>query len=456
MRKIFFIFAGVLLLSLSSCKKYVEDLTIDPNNASDAPIQNILNGALVGFITGESGEDARLGCMWAGQFSGVDRQYSALNVYQTTAENFEWDKYYLIAKNCDVVIEKADRTNNKLATGIAKILQGQSMGKIAAFYGNAPFSEANQFPTITNPKFDNQADVYAGAQKLLDEAISALSGNPTNATIAATDFYLGGDAAAWTRVAYTLKARFYMHTKQYAQAAAAAGKGVYESAQNWMIPFTTGTYNFDQNTYYSFGKSDREGYMTAEGAHLPTILDPASPKYRGNSKTDEATRFALLFTGTGPAYDLNYDGYWAATASFPVVTASENHLIEAEAYARTNDMPAALTHLNAARAANAAYFGGTYADYEMADFAAGGMANVAGKSADESLLAEIIEEKYISLVGQAEVFNDIRRTKNAVGVTPTTGSQLPQRFLYPQVEVNSNANTPNPIPGLFEATPVNQ
>lgn len=446
------------MLNFSSCKKYVEGLDTDPDNPSDAPIENILNGAFIGMITGESGEDARLACMWSGQFSGVDRQYSALNVYQTTAENFEWDKYYLVSKNCDLVIEKADRTNNKLALGIAKILQAHSLGKVAAFYGNAPFAEANKFPTITDPKFDNQSDVYAGVQKLLDEAISALSGNPVNATIALADFYLGGDAAAWTRVAYTLKARYHMHTKQYAQAAAAAGKGVYEVSQNWMIPFTTGTYNFDQNTYYSFGKSDREGYMTAEGALLPTILDPGSAKYRGNSKTDETARFALLFTGTGPAYDLNYDatGYWSETSSFPVVTASENHLIEAEAYARTSDMPAALTHLNAARAVNAEYFGGTYADYEMSDFAAGGIANVAGKSADESLLAEIIEEKYISLVGQGEVFNDIRRTKNAIGVTPTIGSQLPQRFLYPQVEVNSNANTPSPIPGLFEVTPVNQ
>ncbi len=457
MKNLLIIFIGIGVLSFTACKKYVEGINENPNAAADAPIENVLNGVFTGIITGESGEDARLGCMWAQQFTGSDRQYSSLNNYLTTAENFEWDKYYLVAKNCDIVIEKADASNNQLAKGIALIIKGHMFGTVAALFGDAPFAEANRFPAITNPKFDGQREVYSGVQKLLDDGIAALSGNPVNAKVASTDFYYGGSAAKWTAAAYSLKARYHLHTKNYADAIAAAAKGIKANGDNLMIPFANGVYNNDMNTYHSFGVKDRQGYMTAEDALLPALLDAANPKYRGNAKTNEEARFKALFSGAVGTYDLNYNSYWGASAKFPIITASEVALIAAECYSRTGDDMKAMEALNAARAANQGRFpGSTYANYEMADFASGGMANVAGKSASESLLAEIIEEKYISLVGQMEVFNDLRRTKNAIGLTPTTGSQLPARYLYPQAEINANANTPKPIPDLFAPTPVNQ
>ena len=48
----------------------------------------------------------------------------------------------------------------------------------------------------------------------------------------------------------------------------------------------------------------------------------------------------------------------------------------------------------------------------MADLAEGGIAGRPGESAEDALLHEILEEKYASLVGQIEVFNDLRRTDN--------------------------------------------
>ena len=107
------------------------------------------------------------------------------------------------------------------------------------------------------------------------------------------------------------------------------------------------------------------------------------------------------------------------------------------------------------RAAISAFPDGTYEAYVAADFESGGIANQPGATAMESLLHEIVEEKYVSLVGQIEVFNDIRRTENLLEIPSTNGSEIPNRFLIPQVEINANANTPNPIPDLTEKTPVN-
>ncbi|MGB8192524.1 MAG: SusD/RagB family nutrient-binding outer membrane lipoprotein, partial [Chitinophagaceae bacterium] len=79
---------------------------------------------------------------------------------------------------------------------------------------------------------------------------------------------------------------------------------------------------------------------------------------------------------------------------------------------------------------------------------------------DQALLKEILEERYVSFFGQIEGFNDMRRTQDEttvrVPVTPNTGTGLPQRFLYPQSEIDRNTSTPAPIPGLFVRTPVNQ
>ena len=79
---------------------------------------------------------------------------------------------------------------------------------------------------------------------------------------------------------------------------------------------------------------------------------------------------------------------------------------------------------------------------------------------DQALHREILEERYVSFFGQIEGFNDMRRTQNEtevrVPVTPNTGPQLPQRFLYPQSEIDRNSSAPSPIPGIFIKTPVNQ
>lgn len=450
------IIAGVALIPMG-CTKYVEGINVDPNNPADAPIEAVLNAAFTGTILTYEGEQARLGALWSRQFTGADRQYSGFENYIITAGDFNWDRNYLIAKNADIVIEKAAATNNQLAAAIARILKAHTIGMTASLWGDIPNTQALQFPTVDDPQFDEQAAVYADVLHLLDEAIDELSTEPEDAAVAGKDFYFQGDALAWQRVAHTLKARFLLHTGDYASALNEAAEGILQSSDDWLIPHAGGSYLQDLNIYNSFGTQDREGYMTASNAVLPTWLDPAAAAYRGNSKTDETDRFDFLFTGTAGNYDLNYEGMWAETAVFPLATAVETHLIMAESAWRQGSMAQALEELNAARNILAGQFpGGRYDSYVLADFAPGGMAAITGKSADEALLYEILEEKYVSLVGEAEVFNDVRRTDNLLQLPPTSGSNLPQRFLIPQTEIDANSQVPNPIPGIFEPTALNR
>ena len=150
------------------------------------------------------------------------------------------------------------------------------------------------------------------------------------------------------------------------------------------------------------------------------------------------------------------------------MTYQENLLILAECAYRTQGFDAGLQALNNYRAflSTGGYMGAVntsdlrYDAYVAADFAAGGIENKSGLSPNDALLREIIEERYVTFFGQIEGFNDLRRTLKEsnirVPVAPNRGSELPQRFLYPQSEIDRNAQTPNPIPSLFQATPVNQ
>jgi len=58
-----------------------------------------------------------------------------------------------------------------------------------------------------------------------------------------------------------------------------------------------------------------------------------------------------------------------------------------------------------------------------------------------------------------EAFNDYRRLSKALPVVElaiplSVGTNKPQRFLYPETEINTNGNTPKPVPNQFVKTAV--
>lgn len=471
MRKLVFT-AITLALVLGSCSnEQLEQINTSPNAAPDASLELLVNGALVGTIQPMSGENARLAGMWAQQFTGEDRQYSGFQSYTITQADFSWTGYYYsMSQQSDLAIEKAVAAGNDFYLGITHIVKGMALGTVAALFEEAPFTQANDFENFPNPTFDDQLTIYTGVENLLDDAIEVLERNQGVGDFANKDFFYSGDAASWIRVAHTLKARYYLHNKEYSSALAEAQDGIMLPENDMLAPHA-GNYNLDMNLYFSFGVFDRPGYMTATNAYLPTILDEVGQTADGvqtglknNAKTDESERFAFYYSGYGDedgdgnidrAYDLNYGGAYGRAASFPMVTAVENLLIMAECYSQGGDDDMALEKLNEVRALHASTFAATYDAYVLTDFDAGGIADYGRGSVTDNLYYEIILEKYASLVGQIEVFNDLRRTKNLIGLVPTNGTQLPERFLTPQDEIDGNPNAY--LSGtLFEPTAVNR
>ena len=452
----------------AGCDAFTDGYDVDPNSAEQAPAPLLLTTAEVGTIMVQEADFARVASMWAGQFSGSDRQYSAYNIYNVTSDNFTnlWNQSYQnTLAQLRLVQEKATETSDPALLGIGQTLEALNFGTLTSLFGDIPYSQALQPFEFPDPAFDAQADVYAGLQTTLSEAISNLSGASASGPVAAADIFFGGDTACWAQVAHTLKARFALHTADYQTARSEAQQGINSTACNLVAPHF-GAARKNMNIYHLFVVVERDGYLTADNAYGVSLLDPNGSASRGNDKTDETARFANYyadFNGNG-VIDPNVSpgGYFAADAGFPIVTFAENQLILAEAILQTGgSQDDALAALNSVREAlNQRYDdantpGVPYEAYELADFASGGIANPNGEAQADALLREILEEKYFALFGTVEVFNDVRRTDNFIGVPPTTGTQLPQRFLYALGELNANDNAPNPIPGTFEATPVN-
>lgn len=481
--KIYTLFLTSLVL-LGSCKKITEDLNVDPNRPTDAPANLLLNGTEVASIIAYEGNLARVGGIFSNSFTGADRQYTLLNSYTSTAPDYDdgWDNLYATVISQAIVGEKKSAAvNNRLMVGIFQVLQAQGFGFAADMWGDVPFSEVGDEVNFPKPKFDSQTTVYTGVQTLLDKAITNLNSG-VGVSPAEKDFFFQGSAAKWIQVAYTLKARFYLHAKNYSAAATAAQSGISSAANNMMAPHGK-TFLSDFNVYYSFLSYDRPGYMTAADAAAPKYLDPTNALYRGNTKTDETGRYNYLYQTGLNTEDLepnvlyaadwgnasNEDGFFGALTSFPLVTYSENNLILAEALLKgSGDLSGALAALNLHRSymnaggyINSGYvaLGSVYLPYILQDFLPGGIENAStsGQTQGQALLREILEERYVTFIGQLEQFNDIRRTKNYLGVAIKNGaSKFPQRFLYPQSEINTNPNTPIlSATDLFKETTVN-
>jgi hypothetical protein len=461
----------IAAIGFTSCKKAVDGFNTDPNNPTDADAITMLTGVQVGNMSVQEGEPARLAGMWSGYFTGEQQQYQAFYKYLIIARNYDdmWQRIFSgVLKNDRLMKSKAYEVNNLRLVGVAQVLEASLMGTATDLWGDVPFKQAanDEYP---NPAYDAQTDVYGYIQTLLDSAITNLA-STAFVDFAAQDIHFAGNNTKWIQTAWTLKARFYLHTKQYAQALAAAAKGINTAANNWVAPHTAagkGSYNL----YYQFFVQDRPTWLTAAGAFAVSLLNPSNAKYRGNAKTIERSRYNYMYSSaTNPNYTTN--GFYYQTVSFPMATYAENLLILAEAETRVNGVTAGLTRLNAFRSYmnTGGYIGATYLTagnykydaYVAADFAAGGIENGGASplADDRALLREIMEERYITFIGQIEGYNDLRRTFNEkdiyVPVQPNTGALFPKRFLYPQVEVDLNTSTPNPIPSLFTATPVNQ
>lgn len=470
-----------LLYAFYGCTSFVEDANVDPDLLTDVDSKNLFQGALLANQFFQNSSTVRDVMLWLNQANGENRQYVALNNWNNaTASEFDdsWNTAYV---NC---ITQAKLTQNKATIetnpnlkGAAQVIEAHCMGTVTALWGDAPYSKLDVSGNNLTPEYDSQAAIYDSLQVLLTDAITNLSSTIGLGIPDDKDIYYEGDTDKWIKLAYSLKARFYLHTKNYPLARTNALLGMNNANDDFKAIFGNASYqNF--NPYYSFLVYDRDDYMSGDG-YAYDILDSSSPLYRGNAKTDESARFAFNFidwsgyflfekmlNADGGDWGDGTNGKFGSDSPMPMVTYGEMLLIIAEVDARIS-FSAGLTSYNTYRDLlntgysigidNTGYDGNTfsYLQYDASDFIAGGIENPDSISNQDALLREIFQERYLYFMGSYEAYNDFGRSNNKAEIQLKSGySNTPQRFIYPQVEINSNPNTPSPVPSIHIKTPV--
>ncbi|MEN8121681.1 MAG: SusD/RagB family nutrient-binding outer membrane lipoprotein [Bacteroidota bacterium] len=435
MKKIF-IYITTILIVFTSCEK-LEYTTEDPNNFSDATAELMINAPLLANAIIVEGELARTAGIWSGQFTGADRQYISLNRYIVAGADFNtiWGVLYAEGVAQSRLLQgKAQKDNNETLEGIAMIVEANLMVQATALWGDVPYSEVADVENYPEPKYDAQKEVYNALLDLLDRSIVKVS----DATGESYGWETVGEETRntmqWAKVAHSLKARIYLHLGEYANAISSANYGISSSSNDWLF-YHQNISNGARNLYYRFCKVKKPGYMDASDAYMRTLMQ---------DRLD--ARISYYYSGS----DLDYtsSGIFYRDEDFPVITYYETELIKAEAELLANNNAAnALQALNNVRSYWDNRIGvGSFPAYDAADFAD-----------NAALLKEILTEKYISCYGQIEVFNDMRRTDNYIGIPLKVDApvqKMPERFIYPQTEMNSNSNVPD-IQDIFTPTSVN-
>ena len=440
MKKIHYIITVSLVL-LISCESYTDDLNTDPNQFVTAPAELIIGQAQLGWLQLATSNSARYAGIFMNHFTGEDRQYVTVNQYSTTAADYDdtWDDAFVdgIAQAQLAKSLALDNGNQKLV-GIATICEAAIFGEMTALFGDIPFNEVNSIGEYSTPKFDKQSTVLAGVQSLLDDAISKIGDAPAS-------LYSGNrlsSEATWAEIAYSLKARYYLISKDYANALSNAKKGINTPEKSLRSKHTTALNS--ENLYYQFMVDERDGYLGATDSYLVKLLSDVDE--RNIATPGDSIRFKHYFTpysdGSGHAPNTAAGGVFAETAPMNIISYREVKLIEAEAANRTGN------------ASDVSAFNAVRLDLE-AQFEGGSFPATISSSGSKDLLKEILEEKYICLIGELQPFHDIRRTGNLLNVPAKTGSTIPQRFIYPQVEIDTNPNVPTPLPTLFDPTTIN-
>ena len=466
-------FLLAMLIAMPACESLVDDINDNPNDLAinEVDAELFLTGAQLANVVTQAGHLNRISGMYSGQLIGITSLYSNIYGYAfSTAESVStWNSIYIgVVTNARHIINEAP--NDKLLTGIAKVLEANAIGTAASLFGDVPYSEINDL-AFDDPKFDDQVSVFNAMQSLLDSAIEDLSISTSRSLD--WDIHFGGNADAWREVAHTLKARYYLQMKDYSSAYFEASNGISSDANSMKFTPRGDASNTegDKNLFWQILEGARAGDIGNTNSYLMQLLDPANDLNRNNAKTNEGARFGY--------YTIYEDG-GADNAGIieqfepqNMVSYAENLLILAETGVRTQDLATGLEALNTLRAwlntgagVNENFRNDSlilYEAYETADFEDGGMENADGISSDRALLREIIEERYVSGFGMYLPFNDARRLRTsdadiAVPYILVDGpaAPYPERMPYSDDELNANENAPDEDPGIFTKTRVNE
>ncbi|PRY29269.1 putative outer membrane starch-binding protein [Spirosoma oryzae] len=322
-----------------------------------------------------------------------------------------WTTCQLVRSNADIILANpgaaTDAGVRSGVIGYASVFRALALGTLAQFFEQAPLTSG------TNAPFVPRAQLLTEAVAQLETAATQLAAAPVS-SVFTQKIVTGIDLP---NTVQALIARYSLMAGNYDKALAAAAK-VSLSSRSYFA--------FDDNTrnpifQYAFGNRNVfEPANTALG--LPAGLTPATGDGR-----------IAFYIRSNPAstQNLGTGFYTANSAPIPVYLPGEILLIQAEAYARKNDLTNAVLYLNRVLTKTAA---------SDAWGVGANLSAYAGDVTADAVLTEIYRNRQIELAFQGFRLEDSRRFGRS---GPSATGERNRNFMpYPRTERDNNSSTP--------------
>lgn len=470
--KLFFGVTLALSVSMASCSDFL-DVNETPNNPLAVPPTTLLPTGLAGSAFANANELNRFASTIMSVTAGAAGSPAAYDIYNTDGADFgnQWrfEIYGGALVNYDQLIEAANRINSPAYTGIAKIMKAYTFSLATDVWGDVPYSEALLGDANTQPRLDEQRDIYLGndakgIQSLFDlvrEGLDDLE-KPSTTKPGNDDLVYGGDMDNWKRAGNTLLLKLAMQISLVEPATAKSvieevlGRDNYIVNNNQNLAVKFGGQVGSQSpihTYTNVSSFRTDMLISTRFVNLLTSLnDPRLPLFV-TRPTGEYVTIDNGFRGTVPAaanrsmfstYVTGADG----TGPVRLLTNWQRAFILAESAVRFGTPGDAQALYAEGIRASMMAAGVAAADIDA--YFANNPTVVTLAGDDEQKIAQIITQKYISMIGNGvEQWNDWRRTgypvlaphQNAVGIDGTR----PVRAQYINQEVARNPNFPNDV-----------
>lgn len=215
LRYIKFMLLMTALFSATSCNDWLDD-NKSPNLTLTNPPNLILPSieAELGFRMGS--DLLRYGGLWAQQIAAQNgRQTEAYDLFVVVPSdvNGVWRTgfYAGFLKDIEEVLAAPPANTHPHYFGMCKIMKAFGYSMLVDFWGDVPFSEAMKGNANVQPKADDDAAIYPELIALLDAAIADLKQTSGLRAPSTDDYFYGGNAARWIRLANSIKLRLYLH-----------------------------------------------------------------------------------------------------------------------------------------------------------------------------------------------------------------------------------------------------
>lgn len=460
------IFIATNFILLSSCEDWL-DINTDPTAATSVTGDQLFPGILANIASNRSIETGP-GQMffvqnWASNGSaGVFEQPERFIISPFTTGN-TWGFLY---RNCLQNLKLAIEASNELdppavnVIGQSTILRAMILFDITSYWGDVPFSQANN-PEFAVPEFDLQQDVMRGVVDLALEGANTLDASNPFPPVTNGDFIYRGDVNKWRKFGKSLALKFLMYLYNRDESVAdriialiEEGDLILTNADNAAIPFFEEITNANNRwkLYNQFG-GFQQGFLYAGEKMVEVLKDKNDPRLGVYFKAHPDADGEILGVPAGATLTLgaevNSDNFIYRTFPSRLLSAAELNLLIAEFYATRNELAQARTYYENGVRASFDWFDGRPGQMsaEVKQLYINSLPNIQ-TSGQSVALEEIRLQQYIDLFERGpEAWGNWRRTKVPALELPenATLGDIIRRWNYPPDEIAANPKTPTGI-----------